>query len=757
MPIQQGGYLPDPPIPLLMEQFAGLNTSTTRTGVPDEQVYWCDGFMPLDHHNLRTLYDVGVTLYTPTATTIVFFYFVNIGPTPYCVVFQSDGSVVAVNINTRAVTTILPVGTILAPAQTTVGISQWASQYAIIVANQPNGYWVWDGTVAYGSGSIGPNVILTNLGSGYITPPFISLVGGSGFGTTFTSSVVNGSVVLVQVVNPGQGYLPGDTPTVVFTGGNTSGTGGSINASLGHHAGGSGAAIAITMVFVGGGSGYSAYATLTLGGSGYSASTQINLVGGSPAFTFPITASIAAGAIVSITTNNANGPGYTGTYHTSVTPTATITDTGFYFINSAVVVAGGSNYSNNPVLSVIDATSTITASPVLTAGVTQPGGSITSVSIVSGGQFLQNVNPTVVITDTAVTAAATVTLMPYGVAGSAVETYSGHVWVALGSLIQYSAPGSVSDFSTSSGGGSQNSNSSYLKVGYTRLIQSNGFLYLIADSSIDYISGVTTSGSIPTTNFTLQNAAPTIGTPYPYSVILRGQDLIMANSVGIYTLSGSQPNKISQMLDGFWNSVPGFGGLALSSAHANIFSREVWMTLARFIDPVTQATVNKPCMWDGKRWFVSPQNMTMEYVASLEINSVFITYGTDGASIAPLFTTPSINFTKTVQSKLWGEPGGAMLTKMPDRFWAIADYYQTENSELFTTIDAVSIDSTSGGAVPTSTSYTISGPAVPQHFVTAPQAISEQGVLIGVTLKTNSPDMALVAVMTDEKPVGYRG
>src|ERR1700722_138692 len=48
---------------LTFEQFAGVNTATTRAGVPDEQAYWLDGFMPLSQRNLRTLWDAGPAIY----------------------------------------------------------------------------------------------------------------------------------------------------------------------------------------------------------------------------------------------------------------------------------------------------------------------------------------------------------------------------------------------------------------------------------------------------------------------------------------------------------------------------------------------------------------------------------------------------------------------------------------------------------------------------------------------------------------------
>ena len=65
--------------------------------------------------------------------------------------------------------------------------------------------------------------------------------------------------------------------------------------------------------------------------------------------------------------------------------------------------------------------------------------------------------------------------------------------------MQYTGPGLVADFSTAVGGGNFTSSDSFLKIGFSRLVQSNGFLYLFGDSSINYISGVQTSGVTPTT------------------------------------------------------------------------------------------------------------------------------------------------------------------------------------------------------------------------------------------------------------------
>ena len=307
-------YLPaGPPDPLIFEDFEGINTATLRPGVPDKQAAWLDGFMPLGPaRNLRTMYGVGPALFTPTgADRIVFFDFFNIGATPYALVIVNTGEIYAVNTNTGAASSIAPDGTIASPVRTEVGLTQYGSQYVIICAQQPNGYWIWDGTTFYTPGGIGPGAVITSSGSGYTSSPTVSITGGSGSGATFHAVISGGVVIAVNVVTPGSGYLVTDTITMHFTSG-----------------GGSGAAA-------------------TIGG-----------------------------------------------------------------------------------------------------------------------------------------------VMPLGIGGSALEIYAGRVWMANGATVYFSAPGSVLNFSSAQGGGSFTSTDSFLRVSYIQLKQTNGFLYLIGDSSVNYISGV---------------------------------------------------------------------------------------------------------------------------------------------------------------------------------------------------------------------------------------------------------------------------
>src|ERR1700675_220517 len=229
---------------LVFDKFLGVNTATTRPGVPDEMAYWLDGFIPLAPGKLRTLYGIGAAMYTATGgKTIVCFYFYNLGATPYAIVFLSDGSAIQVNTTSGAATTVLVAGSIAGPSITSLGITQYGSQYLIIVANQPSGYWVWDGTLLFSAGTLGPGVTLTNPGSAYQTVPLVLATGGNGSGATFVATIGGGVVTNVVETNPGSGYLPGDVVTLTFTGGTLAGSGAALTAVLTHQAGGSGGAL----------------------------------------------------------------------------------------------------------------------------------------------------------------------------------------------------------------------------------------------------------------------------------------------------------------------------------------------------------------------------------------------------------------------------------------------------------------------------------------------------------------------------------
>ncbi len=269
MPLEQNPYIPSSLQPLVAEMWQGMRTDTNRVGVPENYDYWLDGFFPYAPRRLRAMPDLGASIYHTISPTIIFYKFVNLGSQSLAILVMSDGSVIQLNMTTFAVTTILVAGTLLVPTQLTTDINQWGATYVLIVSSQPNGYWIWDGTLVYDGGTVGPLVTLTNVGSGYISSPLVTATGGHGSGAMFTAAIANGQVTGVVVTSPGSGYQAGDTITLNFTGGLTSGSAASITAQMGTVAGGSGGSVHVTSTSIGANT-YTVVSSIVAGGSGYS-------------------------------------------------------------------------------------------------------------------------------------------------------------------------------------------------------------------------------------------------------------------------------------------------------------------------------------------------------------------------------------------------------------------------------------------------------------------------------------------------------
>jgi hypothetical protein len=673
-PPQTPGF-PSNPQPLIFEGFSSLNTRPTRPAIEDQEMFICDGWMPIGKNNLRTLPGAGTAWFEDTiyssGVTIVLVQFANIGSNPYAIIFLSDGSIDACRTDVASSTVnIAPAGTITDPSATTMGISQWGSKYIIIVSTQTNGYFVWDGTNLFQAGGLGPGVDITDGGLDYTSSPTITAFGGEGSGATFTSTVKNGSVDTITVTNPGSGYSYVDEVYLAFSGGGSNTT-----------------ATAVATVS---GSSLDTVAVVNPG-SGYTQSTtSVSLVGG-------------GGTGASITIAVASGT-----------------------VQSFSIAARGEGYTSAP---------------------------------------------TVVISDSGNTVAqAAVTVMPFGISGSAVETFTSRVWIVNGYKIEYSASGYVSDFNTADGSGVQPSTDSFLRIGFTQVKQSNGFLYLLADSSMNYISGVQTNSSTAITTFTNQNVDPQIGTPWPLSVQVFSRNVVFANSFGVHVSYGGSVTKVSSQLDGLFSTVSNFGGFQPSSAVAVIFGIHVYMLLLPVIDQVSGQQVNKLLMWDGQRWWTAQQGPNLIQIATQEINSVMTAWGTDGQYLYPLFQTTSSALTKTVQSKLWDTPG-YYYTKVPRRVFGLANYNEISDAPL-----SISVDSNLGS---TTSSQTVVGAALTWTNDTGATiswtnstgativwgasglsvfgfATAQPGQLIGVTVSTTAPDVTLVSITVIEQNFSTR-
>lgn len=756
--------------PLIFETFSGLNTKTPRPGIRDSECAWIDGFMIVGPNNVRTLYGTGPDIFIDTAKRgIVWFGFGNVDVVLYCYVLLGDGSLYQVRPAVGTTTQVMPPGTIN-PANSVFGFSQFGSRYIIFSNDQPNGYWLWDGTTLFTAGTLAPMVPVVAEGQGYTSTPTMNIVTtGNGTGGDFNFQIQNGKIAQVTCTNPGMDYGVDDFTAAYLTGGGSDSSA-VLSCVVSSNTGG------LAEVYViNAGSGYTGYAYATVYGDGSDASVSLSIQNGS----LTGIAIVTAGKGYTWVVIQVYDPGIPdvapGGHGGSVGGTLT-----FGQITGISVISGGSGYVSPPTVTIQGDGVNATAIAEISGGVvtmlvmTNLGQGYTkAVALLSGGNM---------------GGAVTLQTMPFGVSGTTVEMYENYVWDANGAAVAdfppknrviFSAPNSPQDFGD--GGGAFQSTDSFLRVGVHCLKQSNGFLYLIADSSINYISNVqtTSSGSgsvpaIPTTTFGNLNVDPQIGTPWPSSVQVFQRNIVFGNTIGVYASYGGAVKKVSEPLDGFYSTGPIYGATSnYSSAVAEIFGIPVYMILLPVIDPFSGLQSNKLLMWDGTRWFVSSQDRRLTYIATQELNSVLTAYGTDGTAIFPLFAQPSTGFTKTLQSKLFSNPG-YFTTKIARSLSGVFNSYVVDDG-LTITIDselglgtANALQIVPAGGATGITWVNVSNAPVSwinesseavswngsagNNGVTVfgPYPVGQQGRLIGLTLQTRASDLAIVSLMVSE-------
>src|SRR5271157_3487504 len=472
--------------------FAGLNLSSSRPAIRDQEFYNIENFVRVGDGFLRTIWDNGPALYTAAnGKTIINGFFYNISATQYVVVFLSDGTAYQVQVSNGTVTAISSVaGTFYIGGGSLPGCIQWGSQYLIVGNNNTqNDYWVWDGSVIYTAGSVSPVITITDGGSGYTSLPTITAYGGTGTGATFTSTIQNGSVASITVLTPGTGYAINDTVQLLITGGGSDNSA-QLTAVLSNTS-------LSSIVVTAGGTGYSSPPTVTIGppGVGGVQATATSTVAGNavtdvtitnpgsvyasaPAVSFGgpgtgalATAFITPGYISSITVTS-GGTGYTaaptltivGGGGTGATATAILTPTS---IATIAPTAGGSGYTGTPSVNIgapnmaggvqAKATAIVTNEQVTGFTVTNAGSGYTSAPSVTvtggsgtGATAIATLTPTsigsvtvnnpgsgytsvpAVEIESGLNRGATATLqpMPYGISGTTLESYQGRVWIA---------------------------------------------------------------------------------------------------------------------------------------------------------------------------------------------------------------------------------------------------------------------------------------------------------------------------------------
>lgn len=648
------------------EDFGTLNTKANRPSIDDKEFSWNENWLPIGPGNLRTLWAEGDNLITATKT-IIYDYPFNFGTDSYIAVFYSDGTADQVtnpggNIQQvglqfpRTPPTITPIsnipGTFYLP-----GVSddlpqavQWQAKYLVIVGSNTDladgCYYIWDGTNLYGPGSLSPEVTLTSSGAQntYTSPPTFSAFGGSGSGATFSATLDpnTGTIDKVTVTNPGSGYKPGDVVQLGVTGG-----GGPTLAQAGP------AALATTNGVSG--------VTVIAGGSGYTTSTTLSITGGGGTGAEAAITALANGTITQISMVNV-GQGYTSP------PTITASGGGTGFVGVCQLNGGqvaaipvrvpGSGYTTPPTVQIDPPTGDTL--PLITAqahAVISSAGAVTQIVVDTPGLgYVVGVPINVKLIGGNSAASGEVSLMPFGIYGNALETYQGSIFVANKNKVEFTAPGTTTEFASSLGGGSLIASDNFLRFNVVAIRQATGFLYLLGDSSINVLSNLQTSvtNNVASTTFNNSNVDPQIGCSWRDTTVTFGRALMFANPTGVYALYGGAAQKVSQQLDGLfanadWSVTP-------TSAINLIYGVPVFLFSFRTRDPFKGQMRTIMCGWDGTKWFVASQIKVPTFISTQEINSELTTWGTDGTNLFPLFETPSDQLAKTFQTKLRTAP-----------------------------------------------------------------------------------------------------
>ena len=487
------------------------------------------------------------------------------------------------------------------------------------------------GTVTIGGGLI-TGVQITSPGSGYVTAPTVAF-SGTGTGATGTALLSPSGVSAVGVINPGTGFT--SPPLVSFVGGGGAGATGFVEleptsiASVNLTAGGSNYTITPVVAFIGGGGeGASAICIMNGGSVG-----RIQMISGGAGYTTAVEVQINLPPdAIEFNTALANAP---------TNPAGLLPFTGGGAGGVAVYVPTG----------------------------------IAGVVVSAAGQFYTSAPAVEISAGANNSAYATVNLMPYGISGSAMESFLSRVWIIAPAQTTYatipgtsqfnvSAPNSVWDFSPADGGEFQSNVDSFLQTEYTGVRQSSGYLYFLGDESVNVVSNVATSGSPLITTFNYQNVDPQSGLSWRDSLADFGRAELMANTIGVFGLYGGAATKISAKMDGVFRGAvfpPFSGALTPSAAVATIFDVKHYMCLMTLTDPDTKLTRNAMIAWNEKDWCILSQSPALNFINTQPVGTTFNAYGTDGTQIYPLFTTPSTKITKRLETKYYGAANGHII------------------------------------------------------------------------------------------------
>lgn len=250
------------------------------------------------------------------------------------------------------------------------------------------------------------------------------------------------------------------------------------------------------------------------------------------------------------------------------------------------------------------------------------------------------------------TVLSTVTALT-GVKAAFITVFSGRLWMASGNLVVFTQGGTFNSLGGDSG--------SFLIIDsdcitpISALFPFNGLLYVFGQDWCQVIGSLTVTGSPAQLVFSKYTIEVQVGVSSKWSLTTFGSTLFFSNPNGIWSLTGTIPQKISSPVDAFFDS--SLSDSTFSSAFCEIYSEPCLMWLVHTgIDNTYSALAFSLVI---QKWFRITLG-TLKFATDGTINNVSTTWATDGTSIFTMFTDMVTPVTSTFGFKYWnfGTPVG---------------------------------------------------------------------------------------------------
>ena len=272
---------------------------------------------------------------------------------------------------------------------------------------------------------------------------------------------------------------------------------------------------------------------------------------------------------------------------------------------------------------------------------------ITITAVGSGFTAAPTVTFTGGTTATAGLATASAYIMPTGQEGSAVAVYSGRVWIGNGRTLNYTAPNTWYNTSTSDAAGSTTITEGFLRNEIKGLEALDNYLYVFGDSSIFIVGDLKVTGSITTFSFT--NLTSTTGTTLPRTITSLERSIVFMNKYGVYAVFGASVQKISKPLDGIFPDINFDDDVSagLVQIH-NILCYAVNFTYQD--ENATRAI--QAVYFDGK-WFLTSQGSSIIFVSPAELDGELNLFCTSGTDLRRMYSDSTQTIATTLQTGLY--------------------------------------------------------------------------------------------------------